>query len=275
MRRRLHLPLAAWALAMGSSGGATTWPWPAVLHANQAFASEEAPAGDNDGPDDAEAPVSQPPALVAPVPGAQESAVPAGGDACIDENVRADLLSKRQRRSARERLFQKTNRHEIGAFGGYYVSDLFDHSFIAGGSYAYHMTEDLSIEAAGSYTRLSSSAATSLERNFALLQGKSRNAWLAEADLVWVPAYAKLRAGGSIVHFDLYVEGGAGVVDSALSSDIAANGGFGLKMFLGRATAVRLDVRDRFYRQQLLSRVLWVNDVSTTLGISLFLPLGE
>jgi outer membrane beta-barrel protein len=246
-----------------------------AAHAAEAPTAAEAPGADNDTSDDGDAAASPAVPAVAPVPGGQESELPAGGDACIDENVRADLLSKRQRRSARERLFQKTNRHEIGAFGGYYVSDLFDHSFIAGGSYAYHMTEDLSIEAAGSYTRLSSSAATSLERNFALLQGKSRHAWLAEADLVWVPAYAKLRAGGSIVHFDLYLEAGAGIVDSALSSDIAANGGFGIKMFLGRATAVRLDVRDRFYRQQLLSRVLWVNDVSTTLGISLFLPLGE
>jgi len=219
------------------------------------------------------APVATP--APAPVPEEKEPLPGTGANACIDENVRADLLAKRQRRNTRDRLFQKTNRHEISVFGGYYASDLFDRSFIVGGAYAYHMTEDLSIEATGGYTRLSSSGATGLERNFALLEGKSRNAYTAEADLVWVPAYAKLRAGGTIAHFDLYVEGGGGIVDSALSSDIAANAGLGLKMFWGRATAVRLDIRDRFYRQQLLSRALWVNDITTTLGLSVFLPWGE
>jgi outer membrane beta-barrel protein len=218
-------------------------------------------------------------AEVMPVPaGVSDDKEPApgtGADACIDENVRADLLAKRQRRNTRDRLFQKTNRHELGVFGGYYASYLFDRSFIVGGSYAYHMTEDLAIEATGGYTRLSSTAAAGLERSFSLLEGKSRNAFTAEADLVWVPAYAKLRAGGSIVHFDLYLEGGGGIVDSALSSDIAANGGLGVKMFWGRASAVRLDVRDRFYRQQLLARGLWVNDVTTTLGLSVFLPWSE
>ncbi|MES1157552.1 MAG: hypothetical protein ABUL67_00505, partial [Haliangium ochraceum] len=42
----------------------------------------------------------------------QAAATP-GGDACIDENVKADLFAKRKRRDVRERLFQQTNRHEI------------------------------------------------------------------------------------------------------------------------------------------------------------------
>ena len=36
-----------------------------------------------------------------------------GGDACIDEDVKADLFAKRKQRTSRDRLFQQTNRHEL------------------------------------------------------------------------------------------------------------------------------------------------------------------
>ena len=204
-----------------------------------------------------------------------EAAPEAGQDACIDENVKADLFAKRQMRGTRERLFQQTNRHEIMLQGGYYVSDLFDGTYVIGGAYAYHMTEDLAVEAAGSYTRIESSASAELERLFSVLGKSSRRELIFNADLIWVPAHGKLRIGGSIDHFDLYVAAGAGVIDSALSSDLAGNGGFGLKFFLGRAVALRIDVRDYVYRQQLLSQQVFVNDLTTMLGVSLYLPVGE
>lgn len=204
-----------------------------------------------------------------------QASPPAGGDACIDETVKADLFAKRRMRGTRDRLFQQTNRHELTVRGGYYVSDLLDGTYVAGAAYAYHMTEDLALEAAGAYTRLASSAGSELERAFVLLQNKSRRALLFDADLVWAPAHGKLRVGGSIVHFDPFLSAGGGVVDSVLSSDIAGNAGLGLKFFVGKAVAIRLDLRDHIYRQQLLARKVLVNDLSTMLGVSLYLPLGE
>ena len=204
-----------------------------------------------------------------------EAPPPAGQDACIDENVKADLFAKRQMRGTRERLFQQTNRHEIMVQGGYYVSDLFDGTYVFGGAYAYHMTEDLAVEAAGAYTRINSTSGAELERLFSVLGKSSRRELMFSADLIWVPAHGKLRIGGSIDHFDLYLAAGAGVVDSVLSSDIAGNGGFGLKFFIWKAFAIRIDVRDYIYRQQLLSKRVFVNDLTTTLGLSLYLPIGE
>lgn len=198
-----------------------------------------------------------------------------GGDACIDENVKADLFAKRKRRDVRDRLFQQTNRHEITVQGGYYASDLFDGTYVVGAAYAYHMTEDFAVEASGSWTRISSSGSPELERAFTLLGDSDRRALSFDADLVWVPAHGKLRLGGAIQHFDLYVAAGAGVIDSVLSSDIAANAAVGLKFFLGRAVSVRVDLRDHVYRQQLLARKEWVNDVTAMIGIGLFLPVNE
>ena len=203
---------------------------------------------------------------------------PAGvedADACIDENIKADLFAKRKRREVRDRLFQQTNRHELTVAGGYYASDIFDGTYVLGGAYAYHMTEDFAIEASGAWTRLTSAGGPELERTFSLLAGKNRRELLFDADLVWDPAHGKLRLGGALVHFDLYLAAGAGVVDSVLSNDIAGNAALGFKFFLGRAMAVRVELRDHVYRQQLLTRKEWVNDVTTMLGVGIFLPVSE
>ncbi len=255
-----------------------------VLAVLLAAVSRLAWAGDDDAdapapePSNESAPATPPMSLPAPALPAPEAAPPPDankGDACIDENVKADLFAKRKQRTSRDRLFQQTNRHELTVQGGYYVSDLFDGTYTFGGAYTYHMTEDLGVEASAGYTRLTSSGGPELERTFAVLQGKPRRQLTFDANLVWAPAHAKMRLGGSITHFDLYLVAGAGVVDSVLSQDIAGNGGFGLKFFGRRAFAVRLDVRDHVYRQQLLSQVMWVNDLTATVGLSLFLPVTE
>jgi outer membrane beta-barrel protein len=210
-----------------------------------------------------------------PSQGSAVDAPKAGADACIDEDVKADLFAKRKMRTTRDRLFQQTNRHELTVQGGYYVSDLFDGNYVAGGAYTYHMTEDLGVEASGSYTSLRSAGGPELERTFSVLEGKPRRQLTFDANLVWVPAHAKMRLGGSITHLDLYVTAGGGIVDSVLSSDLAANAGLGMKFFLGHAWAIRFDVRDHFFRQQLLGDKVFVNDLSATLGLSLYLPVGE
>jgi outer membrane beta-barrel protein len=207
--------------------------------------------------------------------GAGPSQGPEHQDACIDENIKADLFAKRRIRTTRDRLFQQTNRHELTIQGGYYVSDLFDGTYTYGGAYTYHMTEDLAVEASAGYTSISSAGGPELERSFQVLEGKPRRQLTFDTDLVWVPAHAKMRLGGSITHLDLYVALGGGVIDSVLSSDLAGNGGIGMKFFLGHAVAIRFDVRDHVFREQLLAEKVFVNDLTATLGFSLYLPTGE
>ena len=96
-----------------------------------------------------------------------------GGDACIDEDVKADLFAKRKQRTSRERLFQQTNRHELTLRSGYYVvrhvrrrrlhasrrRSAACRSTRSGSSrfaYAYHMTEDFAVEATAAVTQLTS-----------------------------------------------------------------------------------------------------------------------
>jgi outer membrane beta-barrel protein len=221
-----------------------------------------------------------------------------GGDACIDEDVKADLFAKRKQRTSRERLFQQTNRHELSLRFGYYESDTFDGTYethlgdipyvskvkyvrsvpmpgIFAFSYGYHMTEDFAVEASAAVTRLTSRGGPELERTFMVLEGKPRRQLMFDADLVYSLAHAKMRFGGAITHFDFYLVAGGGVVDSAVSQGIAGNGGFGLKFFLGHALAIRFDLRDHVFQQQLLADSFIVNDISATLGLSLYLPTRE
>ena len=211
-----------------------------------------------------------------------------GGDACIDEDVKADLFAKRKQRTSRDRLFQQTNRHELTLRTGYYASDTFDgvvytqqasigsvplYTFgIFAFAYSYHMTEDFAVEATAGITQLTSRGGPELERTFSVLENRPRQQLMFDADLIYSLAHAKMRFGGSITHFDFFLAAGGGVVDSVVSSGIAGNGGFGLKFFLGNAFAFRLDLRDHVFRQQLLAQQFWVNDITATIGLSLFLP---
>jgi outer membrane beta-barrel protein len=208
-------------------------------------------------------------------PARAHAASPSESEVCLDEEVKADLDAKRRRRSVKERLVQKTNRHELSLRGGPYVSDVFDATWIAGGAYAYHLTEDFAVEASGAYTRLSSAGGPELERAFSVLGNRSRRALLFATNLVFSPLHAKLQAGAGIAHFDVSLTVGAGVVDSALSSGVAGNAGIAFTFFVGHAVTVRLDVRDYVYRQQLLARKLLVSDLAATLGVGLLLPLSE
>jgi outer membrane beta-barrel protein len=194
---------------------------------------------------------------------------------CLDEEVKADLDAKRRRRSVRERLVQKTNRHELLLRGGHYVADMFDATWVAGGAYAYHLTEDLAVEASGAYTRITSAGGPELERAFLVLEGRDRGALQFFTNLVFSPLHGKLQAGASVVHFDVSVTAGAGVVDSPLSSGIAGNVGLGFGFFVGKAVTVRLDFRDYLYRQQLLARKQLVSDLAATVAVGLMLPLTE
>ena len=72
---------------------------------------------------------------------------------CIDEAIRDELNARRQYRGVQERLFQKERRHELSALGGVYAADLTSSSYLVGGAYTYHLTEDFGLEASFGYTR--------------------------------------------------------------------------------------------------------------------------
>jgi outer membrane beta-barrel protein len=192
---------------------------------------------------------------------------------CIDQDIADRLAIKRKRRGAVDRLFVKAGRHELTISGGYYDSDLLSGTYIVGGSYTYHMTEETAVEFAGWFTHANADIIRALEDNRGvLLTDTYARILFAESLLIWAPVYGKLRLGGTIVHFDLHADLGVGVVDSSTSRGAAGVLGFGIKLFMGQAWAFRIDARNRTFRQDLLDERFLVNDAAITAGLSLFLP---
>ena len=82
---------------------------------------------------------------------------------CIDQEIADRLAIKRKRRGAVDRLFVKQGRHEISVGGGYYASDLLSGTYIVGGSYTYHMTDETAVEFAGWWTHANADIIRALE----------------------------------------------------------------------------------------------------------------
>ena len=193
---------------------------------------------------------------------------------CVDEKLKKQLIDQKRGRRADERDFVKQARHELTVFGGYYVSDLLDGTYVVGIAYTYHLTEDAGIEASFDYSNVRSSVASRLEQDRGVtILPKEDRVYLAFTDLVWSPVHGKMRLfADSIVHFDIFGLAGVGIIDNATSFGAAGQFGVGTKIFLSRSWALRLDVRDQLYKQQILTVRQYVNDFSLTLGVSVFLP---
>ena len=195
---------------------------------------------------------------------------------CIDQEIADRLAIKRKRRGAVDRLFVKQQRHELSITGGYYDSDLFSGTWIAGGSYTFHMTETTAVEFGGAWTHANADVVRAIEeRRGEVLADDYARILFVESVLLWSPVYGKLRLGGSVIHFDMHFDIGVGVVDSETSRGAAGVAGVGLKFFVGQAIALRIDARDRVFRQELLDEGFLVNDAAVTAGVSLFLPFSN
>jgi len=193
---------------------------------------------------------------------------------CVDPVEKAKLLEAKRGRRADLRDFVKAARHELTLQGGYYLADLLDGTFVVGAAYTYHMTEDAGIEVSFGYSQVRSQVAARLERErgVSILPPEDR-VFMVFTDLVWSPFHGKANLfSGSIVHFDFYGVVGVGVIDNSTSFGAAGQFGLGLKTMFGKSWALRLDLRDQLYRQQVLGARWYVNDFSLTLGVSLFLP---
>jgi outer membrane beta-barrel protein len=206
-------------------------------------------------------------------PKVELEAAPGSTAMCIDQEIADRLAIKRKRRGAVDRLFVKQGRHEISAGGGYYASDLLSGTYIVGGSYTYHMTDQTAVEFAGWWTHANADIIRALEdkRGTVVTDTYAREIF-GESLLVWSPVYGKLRLGGTIVHFDLHADLGVGVIDSKTSRGAAGVVGFGLKLFMGQAVGFRIDARNRTFRQELLDERFLVNDSAITASLSVFLP---
>jgi len=197
---------------------------------------------------------------------------------CVDENLKEELIGGRHYRGVQDRLFTKALRHELSPMGGWYAADLYSGAPIYGGAYTFHFSEDLGLEASYMRTRRQSDLIDAFQRANVV----TRQIVVAETPLnlyfghlVWSLAYGKVRwFGAGITRFDFYLAAGAGVTDDGTGRGLTGSAGFGLKIYVGKWFAVRLDVRDHVLSQELLGVSQIVSDVVATGGFSVFIPFS-
>lgn len=197
---------------------------------------------------------------------------------CVDNELKEQLVGGRHYRGVQERLFVKAFRHELSAMGGIYAADLYSSSWVAGGAYTFHFSEDLGLEASAEATRFRSAVTESYEQRYPTIQvlnEPDRIGALYFGHLIWTLAYGKLRWFGSgISRFDLNLAAGAGVTVNGTSRGVTGSAGLGAKLFFGSWFALRLDARDHVLEESLVGYEHLVNDVIITLGASVFIPFG-
>ena len=192
---------------------------------------------------------------------------------CIDKEIADRLSVKRKRRGVVDRLYVKQARHEFSITGGYYVSDLFSATYVAGGSYSYHMTESTALEFSFAWTHQDADTIRAIEGGRGtVLEDDFARTLFYEAILNLTPFYGKFRLGGKVMRYDMHFDVGVGGIDSPTAGDLVGVAGVGFKVFLGQPVALRFDIRDRVYSQEVLDEKFIVNDISLTAGISVFLP---
>jgi outer membrane beta-barrel protein len=197
------------------------------------------------------------------------------GEECIDQEMAEKLAFKRRRRGSVPRDFVKDLRHEFTFLGGWYVSDLFEATYVLGGAYTFHMTEDTGVEALFLYTHSKADVVRTIEDGRATtLRDLFATSTFLAASLVWYPFHGKLQLGGTVLHFDIDLNAGVGVVNSQTSRGVTGIGGLGFKFFINKAMSFRIDLKDLVYRQELLDQKYIVNDIALTTGLSFWLPFG-
>lgn len=209
------------------------------------------------------------------IPACATTSLPSRAEAqCIDETIRDELNARRRYRGVRERLFQKALRHEISVMGGLYAADLLSSSYLLQAAYTFHVTEDLGLEASFAYSRARSELVRIIEndRGISLIR-LNAPVYIYQAHLLWTLAYGKVRwFGDGIGRFDFNLAIGGGLTDNQTSRGLMFSGGLGLKFFFGDWFAIRVDIRDQVFNQQLLGESRIVNNLTATLGFSVFLP---
>src|SRR3984957_3191285 len=200
------------------------------------------------------------------------------GAQCVDEELKQELIGGRHYRGVQERLFTKAFRHELSAMGGWYAGDLYSSSWLVGGAYTFHFSEDLGLEASVQFTRFRSVVTDAYERRYPQIQvidNPDKPGRLYFGHLVWSFAYGKLRwMGDGISRFDFNFAIGAGATDNSTSLGVTGSAGIGTKFYFGKGFAVRFDARDHVLQEVLVGDEHLVNDVVITLGASVFIPFG-
>jgi outer membrane beta-barrel protein len=177
-----------------------------------------------------------------------------------------------RRKGVQRRDFLKKHRFELSAVGGFYASDALSSTYSYGGALAFYPSEDFGLEVLVTYSpvqfRLEEPfGGFTLERHFT-----PSSAFQGIASMLWSPIHAKFKwSEDTIVHGDVFAVAGAGRTFHESVMGLTWEAGVGLKLYISKRFAFRVDVRDFLLPQEVLGRGRITNNLTALGGLSFWL----
>ena len=198
-------------------------------------------------------------------------------------------------------LYTKAGKLELAPSVQLSMNDPFFNKYLVGARLGYHLAEAWSVALTGSYAfARSATGSTNVCTSNAgcrpalpqeLYQVPGYVKWMVGGEVAFAPVYGKLNLfAEKAVHFDLSVFAGADLVGyrdvidgtAALAGAVPADGsslgghlGLGARVFLGRSTALGLELKDVVYSVKGLSTGKLQNQLIAQAALSFFLPLSS
>ncbi len=223
----------------------------------------------------AETPTEEPPPLPSlepEPPAAAEPLTPAERDVTLDDRVK----------SVQRKVYLKKGRFELAPLVTFSVNDPYYSKVGAAVRGAWYLADTLAISARVSAMQvLPSDDVRIAKRTFQSRIFYSVPQWSAMGDVEWSPLYGKVAFLNDILHFDAYVLGGMGVVNTEMSKvdnrgpSLAADLGVGVRFVARDFLAVNVALINTSYVDQPLntSKGATQNIMTVNAGISVFFPL--
>ena len=188
------------------------------------------------------------------------------------EDTLGELISPDlERREIREAKIDSENIEITAYLGGVMNVEDFGSNPLYGGALAYHINEDLFMEAAYGQSELGESSFERLSGAAPLLTDEQRQLSYYDLSLAWnlFPGEYFLFDKWAL-NSSLYLIGGVGNTSFADEEHFTYNIGAGVRVLTTDWLAFRLDVRDRIFEHEIFGEAQNTNNLSAQLGVSIY-----
>ncbi len=164
-----------------------------------------------------------------------------------------------------------TEDFEIALFSGLLSIEDFGANFVTGSRFAYHINEDIFIEATLGTSKAGKTSYERLSGGTPLLTSAERNLLYYDISLGYnlLPGESFLTRNTSF-NSTIYLVAGIGSTTFAGSNKLTLNIGGGFRLLATDWMAVHIDVRDHIFNIDILGEDKTTNNLEVTFGISAF-----
>ncbi len=242
--------------------------------------TEEGQKKDAEKPPEDEAPPK--PARASPTTAAPKDGdkAPAGKQEALTGE--RDITQDDRVKSVQRKVYLKRHRVELNPAFAFTINDPLYSKLGVNVRAAFYLADTLAL--AGRFALLQTTPSDDVPRAKALLQSRiffSVPYWMAMGDLEWSPLYGKVAFFNSILHFDGYIVGGMGAVNTETAAtrgvSVGADLGLGMRFVAKDFVAVNVSVVNTTYVDQPAgtTKGSTQNVMLLNVGLSLFIPFSS